>query len=307
MKLTPPVRGGLLVAAATLGFASLGTLANVAYDAGMGPATFVALRAALGAALLAALLVSRPEQRTSLGALPAREKTLLLLAVLLNGSFNLALFAAFAATAVPVVLAIYFTYPALVAVVSVAIGRERFTPLRASGLAIAVFGALLIVGDRLTGGDAVPGGLVLAAAAAALQAMYIVVSRAGFPSVPAEQAIALVLVGGFVMAAGTVVATQGIGAFGGTWLTNPMPWLAVGAAALLGTAAAKVWVLQGVRLLGGTRTAVIMLGEPVGGALLAALVLGHTLAASVLVGGGLVVIGALAVQRPAPGRTVTAE
>jgi drug/metabolite transporter (DMT)-like permease len=75
------------------------------------------------------------------------------------------------------------------------------------------------------------------------------------------------------------------------------------AAAVLGTAAAKVWVLRGLRLLGGTRTAIIMLGEPLGGILLAAVVLEHSLAPLEAVGGVLIVVAALLVQRPAPGRT----
>jgi drug/metabolite transporter (DMT)-like permease len=75
------------------------------------------------------------------------------------------------------------------------------------------------------------------------------------------------------------------------------------AAAVLGTAAAKVWVLRGLRLLGGTRTAIIMLGEPLGGILLAAVVLGQSLAPLEAVGGVLIVVAALLVQRPAPGRT----
>lgn len=307
MSVGPTARGTLLVTAATLGFASLGTLSNLAYAAGMSPPMFVALRAALGSALLAGLLAVRPDRRVALRAIPDRERRLLLLAIALNGMFNLALFAAFDAMAVPVVLAIYFTYPALVAVVSVALGRERLAAVRLAGLAIAVAGAVLIVTERVGGADAVPLGILLAAGAAACQALYLVVSRSGFPSVPAEQAITLVLVGGFAMAVGTIAVTHGLDAVTGEWLTDPASWLAVGAAAILGTAFAKVWVLRGVRLLGGTRTAVIMLGEPVGGAVLAAIVLDQVLTPILAVGGALIVAGALAVQRPAPGRAGMVE
>jgi drug/metabolite transporter (DMT)-like permease len=87
------------------------------------------------------------------------------------------------------------------------------------------------------------------------------------------------------------------------WAGDPGAWLAVLAAAVLGTAAAKVWVLRGLRLLGGTRTAIIMLGEPLGGILLAAVVLEQSLAPLEAVGGVLIVVAALLVQRPAPGRT----
>jgi drug/metabolite transporter (DMT)-like permease len=76
-------------------------------------------------------------------------------------------------------------------------------------------------------------------------------------------------------------------------------------AALLGTAAAKVWVLKGLRLLGGTRTAIIMLGEPLGGILLAAVVLNQPLTAAEAAGGALIIVAALLVQRPAPGANAT--
>jgi drug/metabolite transporter (DMT)-like permease len=303
MKPSSQARGALLVVAATAGFASLGTLAGLANEAGMGSSSFVTLRAAIGATLLAGLLALRPALWVPLAAVPPRQRLMLLAAVGINGSFNLALFGAFALATVPVTLAIYFTYPALVALASVALGRERFAPLRLAGLALAMAGVVLLLGGRLWGGaDAHPLGLVLAGTAAALQASYIVIARSGFPAVSAEQAITLVLAGGAAMAAVAVVTTDEAGSLA-RWAGDPGAWLAVLAAAVLGTAAAKVWVLRGLRLLGGTRTAIIMLGEPLGGILLAAVVLEQSLAPLEAVGGVLIVVAALLVQRPAPGRT----
>ena len=117
----------------------------------------------------------------------------------------------------------------------------------------------------------------------------------------AEQAITLVLAGGAAMAAISLVATGEAGSLAG-WAAEPAAWLAVLGAAILGTAAAKVWVLRGLRILGGTRTAVIMLGEPLGGSLLAAAVLGQSLAPMEAAGGLLIIVAAVLVQRPAPGR-----
>lgn len=293
--------GALLVVAATAGFASLGTLAGLAYEAGMSAPVFVMLRAALGAALLAGLLAVRPALWVAPGRIEAGQRRMLGLAIAINGIFNLALFGAFALATVPVALAVYFTYPVIVAVASVALGRERFTPLRLAALAMAMTGVLLVMGERLMGADAVPLGLVLAVVAAGSQAAYIVISRSGFPAVTAETAITLVLAGGAAIAAVAVAATDG-GEFLVGWATDARAWLAVAVAAVVGTAAAKVWVLKGLRLLGATRTAVIMLGEPVGGILLAALVLSQPLTALEAAGGGLIVLAALLAQRPAPGR-----
>jgi drug/metabolite transporter (DMT)-like permease len=307
MKPSGQARGALLVVAATAGFASLGTLAGLAERAGMGSSTFVALRAALGAALLAGLLALRPGLWVPLSRVPARQRVALGAAVAVNGAFNLALFGAFALATVPVTLAIYFTYPALVAAASVALGRERLTAMRFAGLALAAAGIALLLGGRLLdGGRAEPMGLVLAATAATLQASYLVISRSGFPAVAAEQAITLVLAGGAAMAA-IIVLAAGEGGSLSRWAAEPAAWLAVVVAAVVGTAAAKVWVLRGLRILGGTRTAVIMLGEPLGGTLLAAAVLGQSLAPVEGVGGLLIVVAALLVQRPAPGRASSGE
>lgn len=296
------LRGVVLVLAATAGFASLGTLAGLAYQAGMSSSAFVMLRAALGAAILGGLVASRPALRPSMGLVPPRERGMLALAVGINGSFNLALFGSFALASVPIALALYFTYPVLVATASVALGRERLTVARVTGLALAAAGVTLLLAERLGAhGSTVPLGIALAVSAATLQAAYIVVARSGFPAVSAELAIALVLVGGAVMAALLVAATEGDDAFAG-WSADPMAWLTVVTAAVIGTAAAKVWVLKGLRLLGSTRTAVLMLGEPLGGILLAAIVLRQPLTALEGAGGALIAVAAILVQRPAPGR-----
>jgi drug/metabolite transporter (DMT)-like permease len=295
-------RGVVLVLAATAGFASLGTLAGLAYQAGMSSSTFVMLRAALGAAILGGLVASRPALRPSSRLVPPRQRAMLALAVGLNGIFNLALFGAFALATVPIALALYFTYPVLVALASVALGRERFTLARATGVALAPAGVALLLVERLAGpGDAGPLGIALAVSAAGLQAAYMVTARSGFPAVSAELAITIILAGGAVMAALLVAATASAHPVAG-WAADPAAWLTVLTAAVVGTAAAKVWVLKGLRLLGGTRTSVLMLGEPLGGILLAAIVLRQPLTALEAAGGALIVVAAILAQRPAPGR-----
>jgi drug/metabolite transporter (DMT)-like permease len=293
------VRGALLVFAASLGFATLGTLSSISYGEGMGPAAFVTLRAVLGAALLGILLAARPRLWSPLSSLARREQVMLGAAVAINGAFNLVLFAAFQATDVGIVLAIYFSYPVIVWLASVALRRERVTAARIVALGLAMVGVVLIVAERLIGAHTAPIGLALAVAAALGQASYIVVARHGFPSVGAEQAITLVLLGGALMAGAAALLADGVTAFTGEWTTSIVAWLAVLAAAILATAAAKVWVLRGLRLLGGTRTAVIQLVEPVGGLVLAALILGQALSRVEIAGGLLVLAAAVIVQVPA--------
>jgi drug/metabolite transporter (DMT)-like permease len=298
------LRGAALVIAAALAFATLGSLSGIAYRAGMGSATFVTLRAVVGASLLSVLLLSRPGTHVALRRLPRAEKLMLGAAMVANATLNLALFAAYGQMAVALVLAVYFTYPMLVATASVLIGRERFTAARSIGLALALCGVALVLWDQVGQATLTPVGVAWAMAAAGCQAGYLVVSRAGYTRVPAEQATALMLGGGALLAALVALLTDLPSGRLLAWIGDPGAWLAVVAAGALGAAAAKTWLLRGVRLLGGTRTAVLMLVEPVAGALLAFAVLGQQLTPLQAAGGLVILAAALLVQRPAPGRTV---
>jgi drug/metabolite transporter (DMT)-like permease len=295
------LRGAALVIAAALAFATLGSLSGIAYRAGMGSATFVTLRAVVGASLLSVLLLSRPGAHVALRRLPRAEKLMLGAAMVANATLNLALFAAYGQMAVALVLAVYFTYPMLVAGLSVLIGRERFTPARSMGLVLAAGGVALVLWGQVGAAHLTGLGLAWALAAAACQAGYLVVSRAGFTQVPAEQATALMLGGGGALALAVALAVDlPAGRLLG-WMTDPAAWGAVAVAGALGAAAAKVWLLRGVRLLGGTRTAVMMLIEPVAGVLLAAAVLGQQLTWLQGLGGVVILGAAMLVKRPAPG------
>ena len=301
LRVSAPLRGAAYVVCAALAFSTLGTLAGIAYRAGMGSATFVTLRAIVGAGVLALILAARPASRVTLRGLPARERMMLGAAMAANATLNLALFAAYGEMAVALVLAVYFTYPMLVATASVLIGRERFTAVRTAGLALALAGVALVLWDQVGGAGLTPLGVTWALTAAACQASYLVVSRAGYTRVPAEQATALVLGGGAVLAGAVALAVELPAGTIAAWTGDPWAWMAVLAAGLLGAAAAKVWLLRGVRLLGGTRTAVLMLLEPVAGALLAVAVLGQALSPLQAAGGLVILSAAVLVQRPAPG------
>jgi drug/metabolite transporter (DMT)-like permease len=301
VRVAVPLRGAAYVVAAALAFSSLGTLAGLAYRTGMGSATFVTLRALVGAGALAIIVTARPGARVSLRGLSGRERLMLGAAMVANATLNLALFAAYGEMAVALVLAVYFTYPMLVAGASVLIGRERFTPMRSVGLALALAGVALVLWDRVGGEGLTPLGVAWAISAAACQASYLVLSRAGYTRVPAEQATALVLGGGALLAGCVALATELPQGTVGAWAGDPAAWLAVLGAGLIGAAAAKVWLLRGVRLLGGTRTAVLMLLEPVAGALLAVVVLGQGLSPLQATGGLVILLAAVLVQRPAPG------
>lgn len=301
--LSPTARGAIWVLAAALAFATLGSLAGIAYRADMGSATFVTVRALVGAMALLAVICLRSGCWVPLRSLSARERWMLGTAMGANAVLNLALFAAYGQMAVALVLAVYFTYPMLVSVASVLIGRERFTPVRSAGLLVAAGGLALVMWEQIGGAAFSLIGVAWALAAAGCQAGYLVVSRAGYTRVPVEQATAMMLAGGAVLAGAVALAVDLPAGRLLAWIGEPSAWAAVLTAGIVGAAFAKAWLLRGVRLLGGTRTAVLMLFEPVAGVLLAAAVLGQAITPLQAAGGLVILAAAVLVQRPAPGPT----
>ncbi|MBI3749295.1 MAG: DMT family transporter [Chloroflexi bacterium] len=298
---TDYAQGVAYATAAGIAFGTLGPLSNIAYAAGMTSPTFAALRATVGAGVLALILLPRRSECVPLGRLRKLDRALLALIAVAQAALSLSIFAAYATMAVAPVLAVYFCYPLLVAGASIALGRERLTRTRAVALGVALAGLIAVV----FGGAGVSGrvsaiGLVLAGFAAACQATYLVVSRNGFTRVPSQQATAIILAVAAVLMWLVAAPIEIASARAGTWLLSPTVWVAVAVVGILGAALAKVWLLRGVRRVGGTRAAVLMLAEPVTGVILAGLLLGQGLTIPQLAGGIAVMVGAMLAQRPAP-------
>jgi drug/metabolite transporter (DMT)-like permease len=292
-----PVGGLLKVLAAAAAMGTLGPVAALAYGEGVEPATFSALRAGIGAAILGALVLSRRQPSVSLSRLPSRQRATLALAVVINGLMNLVLFFAFGAMAVGLVMVIFYSYPVLVALMSAALGRERLTPVRVLALAVACAGLALVLGSQL-GPDAhaTAAGIALAGIAATCHAVYLVAIRGGFDDVPGVQATSLVLAGGLAISGTAALALEGAG-LAGDWLASPVAWAAILCAGTLG-ALPKVWIMGGVRLIGATRAAVALLTEPVVAVVVAALALGQQLTVYELVGGAAILAAVVVVQLP---------
>lgn len=299
--------GTLLVLGAAAGLGTLGTVSTIAYGTGITPQAFTALRALLGAAILGGLIAFGVRPSIRLREVPRGQRRMLSLAIAANATMNLALFLAFGTMTVPLVMAVYYTYPVMVAGAAIALGHERARTSRLAALALATAGLLLVLAAEI-GPDARVSvqGLGLAFVAAACQATYFIVSRDGYDSVPPEQATSLILAGGAVLS-GVVALSVGGGLGDAAWLGSPVAWLAIVWSATVGAALAKVLLLRGVRRIGSTRSAVVMLAEPVVGVALAVVVLGQALAPQQVVGGVAILVAAWIVQRPGAGSRPTAQ
>ncbi|MGZ9275957.1 MAG: DMT family transporter [Candidatus Limnocylindrales bacterium] len=299
----PALSGFAIVLGAAALFGMLGPLSRFAYDAGMEPTAFVAWRAGIGLIALALVVgwgVRRGRMHLiRLADLSTGDLVTLLVAALMGFTLNLAMFIAFDRITVALALLGFYTYPAMVAVVSVALGRERMDATRVLALGLAIVGMTAVVASQIDPGSGIRFdviGVALALGAALSQTVYVVVSRDGYRAVPAEQAIVVVLA---VSTLGAVLVAVVTG--DGTSLTYPLgapnvlPLLLF--TGIVTAAIPSLGFLTGIRAIGGTRAGILMLFEPVVGVALAAWLLHEALVPIQVLGAVAILAAALLIQR----------
>jgi drug/metabolite transporter (DMT)-like permease len=297
-----PLTGSLVLLLAATGFGLLGPLAKVAYDAGLDPLTFVTWRAAIGLAVIVVVIGLRAAGGVPIvdpRRLSRRDQVGLACVAASAIGVNVATFIAFDLTTVAIALLAFYTYPAMVAVVAVALGHERLDGIRVAALCLALIGMVFVVAGGLAPDGSVtvnPLGIVLGLVAAAWQTLFVTVSRGRFAAVPAEQVMAGAL-GATALFAGVATAVTGGALAAG--VASPENLAIVAVAGIAAAGIPSVLLLIGIRLVGGTRSGILMLAEPLVGVTLAALLLGESLA-PIQVAGGIAILGAaLLVQRGA--------
>jgi DME family drug/metabolite transporter len=310
----PPAGGFVIVITAACLFGMLGPLSRFAYDAGMEPISFVAWRggvAFLAAAAFVAWRISRGAERLVRPRdLNQSARWSLLTVGFLGFTLNLAMFLSFDLVSIALALMGFYTYPVIVAVANVALGREQLDRPRIVALSLALVGMVAVVASQLDPAagirvDAI--GLGLALAAAMSQAGFVIISRSGYRVVPASQAMAVILATTLIC---TTVLAVVVGR--GAILTYPirdpsvLPLLVF--TGLFAGAIPSILFLTGIRRIGGTRAGILMLFEPVVGVALAAALLDERLAPIQVVGGLAILAAAVILQRAAApgGRTVAA-
>ena len=295
--------GVALIILAASCFATLGPLTRFAEDAGMSSIGLVAWRSALGAVLILGLLAVRRlagrRETVPLGAIPGRDRWMLLLAAISTTTLNLAIFIAFVRISIALSLLVFYLYPALVALASVAWFGERLDRPRWTALGLSLAGMVLVVaGPMLTGGsigslDAL--GIGLAFTAAISQVVYVLAARHGYGSVPSIQAVSFFLA--FGGAAQLLIAlVSGNADSVALPFAEPDTWLIVALAGTIGAGIPTLAYLAGIRLIGAPRAAILSTTEPVIGTLLAALLLAEVPTPVQVAGGVLIVVAAVLLQ-----------
>jgi drug/metabolite transporter (DMT)-like permease len=298
------------VVLAACGFGLLGPLAHFAYEAGFEPLSFVAWRATFGLLIVAIVVAIRIRGGVPFvhpGSLARGDAAGLVVAGLAGLGLNVAMFIAFDLTTVALVLLAFYTYPALVAIVAVALGHERLDTTRVVALALALTGMALVVAGGLGSGGAVsiqPAGILLGLVAAAWQTVFVTVSRGRFTSVPPEQAMAWVLL---LTAVACFVLAIGAGNDPTVVVSSPNAFLIVAFTGVVAAGIPSMLFLVGLRVIGGTRAGILMLIEPLVGVLLAGLLLHEALLPIQALGGAAILAAAVLIQRGAARAGATRE
>jgi drug/metabolite transporter (DMT)-like permease len=264
-----------LVSAAAFG--AMAVFGKLAFDAGVTIITLLAIRFTLSAAALAPFAVRRAR------AAPRKR----VLQALSLGAFGYAAqsalyFLALQRVDAGLVALLLYTFPALVTLGAVALGRDTLDRGRVASLALA-FGGLVLVLSSAGSAHAEPLGIAMALGAALVYTVYILSSEPVLGDMDPRTLTALVCSGGAVtyLIAGAVSGRLDFGFDAIGWL-----WLAciVG----VSTLAAVILFFAGLTRVGPSRASIISTVEPLVTVGLAFVVFGERLSAVQLLGGALV-------------------
>ena len=286
--------GTIFCLASAAAFGAMAIFGKLAYEQGTTAGTLLAVRFILAAAVFWIVMVVAG-RLAELRALPRRDVVIaLLLGAVGYAAQAGAYFAALERIEASLLALLLYTFPAMVTVAAIAIGRERFALRRAVALGLASAGGVLIVGGVGSGGLD-PLGAVLGLAAAAIYSAYILSSDGIASRVRPEILSTLVCSGA------AISLTLGLGLLGllepGAVTAAGWGWLAC--LSLVSTVGAIALFFAGLRRVGPTAAAILSTVEPLVTVLLAFAVFSETLSPLQLVGGALVVsaVPALHVRR----------
>jgi drug/metabolite transporter (DMT)-like permease len=282
--------GSLLCLASAAAFGSMAIFGKLAYDEGATVGTLLATRFVLAAALFWLL---------ALGCLRGLRRRDVALALALGavgyGAQAGGYFTALERLDASLLSLLVYTYPVIVTVAAVALGRETGSRCTALALVLASSGLVLVLAGA-SAGALDPVGTALALGTAIVYSAYILVSQGVAARVGPLALGALVCTG----AAGSL--TLGAAAAGdlhpAAVSAAGFGWL--GGLAAVSTVAAIALFFAGLRSAGPTAASILSTLEPVVTVALAFLAFGESLGGAQLAGGALVLMAVLAVRNPNP-------
>jgi drug/metabolite transporter (DMT)-like permease len=289
-----PSPGALICLASAVAFGAMAIFGKLAYDAGATVGTLLAVRFLLAGALFW-LLVAGTGAARHLRMLSRRD---LGMALALGGvAYSAqagAYFAALQRLDASLLSLLLYTFPAMVTVAAIALGRERASRRTAAALGLASGGLFLVLAGA-GAGALDPLGTLLGVSAAVIYSTYILTSASVAERVGPLLLSALVCTG-----AATTLTLAGAASGDlrlGDVSTPGFGWLA--ALAVVSTVGAVSLFFAGLRRVGPTTASILSTAEPLTTVLLAFLAFGESLGAVQLAGGALVLGAVLVLSVPA--------
>ena len=293
-----PAAGLLLCLTSAACFGAMGIFGRLAYDGGATVGTLLVVRFAVASILLWAILVAAGGLR-QVRALPRSDLRLALgLGALGYSAQAGAYFGALQRIDPGLLALLLYTFPAIVTVAAIRLGREHASRRTATALALTSAGLVLVLAGAGTGALD-PVGTLLGLTAAVVYATYILTSEGVAGRVGPLVLSTLVCTGATVtLTAGSLVTgnldLRAVSAAGFGWLA---------AIAVVSTVAAVGLFFAGLERVGPTAASILSTFEPFVTVALAGLAFGDTLSALQLFGGFLIVGGVVALnirRRPRP-------
>ena len=282
--------GTFLCLASAASFGAMGIFGRLAYDEGVTVGTLLAVRFALAAALFWALVIARGQ----LAALRRADRRDILAGLALGAVIYAAqaggYFGALERIDPSLLVLLIYTFPAIVAVAAIALGRERADRRRLAALAVVSAGLVLVLASGAGAGE--PLGVAVGLATAVVYSVYMLVSEGISRRVPPFVLSALVCTGA------AVSLTAGSAALGQLrpGEVAPAGWAWVACIAVVCTVAALALLFAGLSRVGPTTAAILSTVEPVVTVALAFVVFGEVLGPVQLLGGVVVLAGVLVLQ-----------
>jgi drug/metabolite transporter (DMT)-like permease len=272
-------------------FGSMAIFGKLAYDEGANVGTLLSVRFTIGALLFWALVLADRARREGRG-LERRDVGIGLALGAAGYSAQAGLyFVALERIDASILSLLLYTFPAMVTVAAITIGRERVNRRRLIALALTSAGLVLVLAGAAAGAfDAV--GAALALGAAVVYTIYILVSERTAVRVSPYLLSALVCSGA------AMTLTIGAAALGELQpgSVSGMGWLWLGCIGVVSTVAAIGLFFAGLRRVGPSTASILATVEPVVTVFLAFLVFGETLAAVQILGAALVLTSVLVLQ-----------
>jgi drug/metabolite transporter (DMT)-like permease len=288
-----PTTGVIACLASAAAFGAMGVFGKLAYGEGATVGTLLATRFVLAAALFWLFLVWSGRVG-SLRSLTARDAGLALaLGAIGYGAQAGGYFAALERLDASLLSLLVYTFPVMVTVTAIALGREPANRRTAGALVLASAGLVLVLAGAAAGAlDAV--GTALGLGAAVVYSAYILISQ-GVAERMGPLALGTLVCTG---AAATLTLTGlaggdldpgGVSATGFLWLAG---------LALVSTVGTIALFFAGLRRVGPAAASILSTLEPIMTVALAFAIFGGSLGPAQLAGGALVLLAVLAVRAP---------